>query len=126
MAGKGPLPLGFLIETEKETDLPPSLEVIESEDPEKLAVTVEGFLGKSPSSWACMAALTSLFLHAKSSLVSTALPSKNLNGFGNLELAVVGNVVGTVQVASWRCSMKGAARTVVARSGIAIEYFILG
>jgi hypothetical protein len=100
MAGKGPVPLGFLMETEKETDLPPSVEVMESEDPEKVAVTLDGFLGKSPSSCAWIAALTSLFLQAKSALVVTALPSKNLKGFGNLAFAVVGKVVGTVHVAS--------------------------
>lgn len=59
MAGKGPVPLDFLIETENETDLPPSVEVMERENPERVAVTVDGFLGKSPSSWACRAALTS-------------------------------------------------------------------
>jgi hypothetical protein len=49
-----------------------------------------------------------------------------LKGFGNFALAVVGKVVGTVHVASWRCSMAGAARTVVARSGSTSEYFMLG
>lgn len=125
MAGKGPLPLGFLIETENETDFPPSLEVIERDDPEKLAVTVEGFLGKSPSSWFCKAALTSLFLQAKSSLVTTDLPSKNLKGFGSLELAVLGKVDGTAHAASWRCSSRGVARTALERSERAIKYFIL-
>ena len=99
---------------------------MEREEPEKVAVTLDGFLGKSPSSCACMAALTSLFLHAKSAFVVTALPSKNLKGFGNLEFAVEGKVVGTVHVASWRFSVAGAARTVVARSGKTSEYFMVG
>lgn len=125
MAGNGPFPLGFLMETEKETDFPASVEVIESEEPEKLAVTVEGFLGKSPSSWACRAALTSLFLHAKSSLVVTDLPSKNLKGLGSLEFVVDGNVVGTLHVA-WRSSNIGAARTALYKSEKTTECFILG
>lgn len=88
------------MDTEKVTDFPPSVEVMDSEDPESEAVTVDGFFGKSPSSCAWSAALTSLFLHAKSALVVTALPSKNLKGLGNLALTVVGNVVGTVHVVS--------------------------
>jgi hypothetical protein len=95
IAGKGPVPLGFLIDTEKETDLPPSVDVIESNVPEKEAVTDDGFLGKSPSSCACRAALTSLFLQSNWALVVTAVPSKNSNGFGNLALLSAGIVDGT-------------------------------
>lgn len=51
-------------------------------------------------------------------------PLKNLNGSGSLELEVLGKVVGTVQ-AAWRSSTMGAARTVVARNGRMIEYFMV-
>ena len=53
----------------------------------------------------------------------TLLPSKNLNGFGSFEFAVVGNVFGTLQVA-WRSSIVGAASTVADRSGMMTENFI--
>jgi hypothetical protein len=94
IAGKGPVPLGFLMATEKDTDFPPSVAVIESEDPEYVAVTDDGFLGKSPSSCAWIAALTSLFLQSNCAFVVTAVPSKNLKGFGSFALVVEGNVDG--------------------------------
>jgi len=105
-------------------DLPASEAVMERLLPENEAVTLDGLGGKTPSSWACNAALTSWLLHAKSALVVTLLPSKNLNGFGSFEFAIVGNVVGTMQ-AAWRSSTTGAARATADRSGMIVESFML-
>lgn len=54
----------------------------------------------------------------------TLLPSKNLKGLGSLEFAVVGKVVGTLQVA-WRSSTRGAAKADADRSEKAKESFML-
>jgi hypothetical protein len=101
------------------------VDVIVRDVPENVAVTDDGFFGNSPSSCAWKAALTSLFLHSNCALVMTAVPSKNVNGLGNLALVVDGNVVGMFgHAVSWRRSTTGAAETVIARSGRTMEYFM--
>jgi len=117
------VPLGFLIETEKEIDFPPSVAVMEREFPEKVALKPLGLGGRVPSSWAWRAALISFWRHAQSSFVVTLFPLKKTKGLGSLGLDTVGNVVGTEQ--AWRFSATGAAKTVVAIRGRAMEYFIM-
>lgn len=84
MAGNGPDPLGFVIVTEKEMDLPESETWIVKVLPEYEAVTLEGFPGSVPSSYFCSNELSSACRHFQSALVWTLVPPANVKGSGSV------------------------------------------
>jgi hypothetical protein len=86
IAGKGPVPLGAVIVTVKEMDLPASAVVMVSVVPLSEAVTDEGLGGITPSSYRWKSWLISALRQAQSALLTTLAPLKNVNGSGSLVL----------------------------------------
>jgi hypothetical protein len=73
------------MDTLKEIDFPPSEQLISSLLDEKVAVTLEGFGGKAPSSYCCNNELISFRRHIQSALVAVLDPLIGVNRSGNLE-----------------------------------------
>ena len=105
MAGKGAVPEdGYVMETEKEMDFPPSETLIVNVFPERDPVTDDGLGGLSPNSfsWSCWLISERRQFHAL--FVVTLVPETNVNGSGSLGVVAdvgllnAGHVVGGFDV----------------------------
>src|SRR4051794_18014712 len=82
MAGKGPLPDGFLMAALKVTVLLPTVIFTEMPVPLTVPSTLSGGGGYVPSSYCCRILLISWRRHSNSALVVTLAPQEVVNGSG--------------------------------------------
>jgi hypothetical protein len=97
----GAVPDGYVIVEVNVIELalliPPA--VTESVLPEIEPLTIGGFGGRVPVSYACSSAIISLRRQSQSAAVTTLLPLAKVNGSGNALLLKLGTVNGAVEQA---------------------------